>query len=41
MLTVYPRMMALLGSVVSDYPRRRRLVQLRGSYNDERMRDHN
>ena len=30
------------GSVVSDYPRRRRLVQLRGSYyEDERMRDHN
>ncbi|KAI0305722.1 hypothetical protein B0F90DRAFT_1097483 [Multifurca ochricompacta] len=30
------------GSVVSDYPRRRRLVQLRGSYNtDERVRDHN
>jgi len=30
------------GSEVSDYPRRRRLVQLRGSYyDDERMRDHN
>jgi hypothetical protein len=29
------------GSVVSDYPRRRRLVQLRGPSNDERMRDHN
>jgi len=30
------------GSVVSDYPRRRRLVQLPGSYyNDGRVRDHN
>jgi hypothetical protein len=30
------------GSEVSDFPRRRRLVQLRGSYyNDERVRDHN
>jgi hypothetical protein len=29
------------GSVVSDYPRRRRLVQLRGPYGDDRMRDHN
>jgi hypothetical protein len=29
------------GSVVSDYPRRRRLVQLRGSNDDDRMRDHN
>jgi hypothetical protein len=29
------------GSVVSDYPRRRRLVQLRGPYSDDRMRDHN
>ncbi|KAH9040725.1 hypothetical protein EDB85DRAFT_1858608 [Lactarius pseudohatsudake] len=29
------------GSVVSDYPRRRRLVQLRAAYEDDRMRDHN
>ncbi|KAF8274467.1 hypothetical protein EI94DRAFT_1653204 [Lactarius quietus] len=29
------------GSVVSDYPRRRRLVQLRTSYGDDRVRDHN
>jgi hypothetical protein len=30
------------GSVVSDYPRRRRLVQLRGTlYYDDRVRDHN
>jgi hypothetical protein len=29
------------GSVVSDYPRRRRLVQLRTPYGDDRMRDHN
>src|SRR5579863_6095678 len=30
------------GSVVSDYPRRRRLVQLRSASNDDgRMRDHN
>jgi hypothetical protein len=30
------------GSVVSDYPRRRRLLQLLSSfYNDERVRDHN
>ncbi len=30
------------GSVVSDYPRRRRLLQFRGSsYDDERVRDHN
>ncbi len=29
------------GSVVSDYPRRRRLVQLRAAYDDDRIRDHN
>ena len=29
------------GSVVSDYPRRRRLVQLRTPYGDDRIRDHN
>ena len=30
------------GSVVSDYPRKRRLLQFRGSfYNDPNMRDHN
>ncbi|KAI9463586.1 hypothetical protein BJY52DRAFT_922170 [Lactarius psammicola] len=29
------------GSVVSDHPRRRRLVQLRASYDDDRIRDHN